>query len=126
MATGSDNGGSIRIPATCCGVVGLKPTYGRVSRHGIIDMSWLLDHSGPLTRSVLDASLCLDIMSGQDQKDRATIDHPIPGIRDYQNSLKGVCIGLPMQPYSALGMFMSETQTGIRTSKFVICVSIGY
>lgn len=99
LATGSDTGGSIRIPAACCGVVGLKPTYGRVSRHGIIEMSWSLDHSGPLTRSVLDASLCLDIMSGQDQRDRATIDLPIPGIRHYQNSLKGVCIGLPMQHY---------------------------
>lgn len=99
LGTGSDTGGSIRIPAACCGVVGMKPTYGRVSRYGIIEMSWSLDHAGPLTRSVLDASLCLDIMSGHDPKDKATVDLPVPGIRLYSNELKGVRIGLPMQHY---------------------------
>ncbi|MFC4546722.1 amidase [Paenactinomyces guangxiensis] len=64
MGTGSDTGGSIRIPAACCGIAGMKPTYGRVSRYGIIPMAWSLDHPGPLTRSVMDASLCLDAMSG--------------------------------------------------------------
>lgn len=99
LATGSDTGGSIRIPAACCGVVGMKPTYGRVSRYGIIEMAWSLDHAGPLTRSVLDASLCLDVMSGRDQKDSATIDLPSPGIRLYPNKLEGIRIGLPLQHY---------------------------
>ncbi|TWH51705.1 amidase [Sporomusa sp. KB1] len=99
LATGSDTGGSIRIPAACCGVVGMKPTYGRVSRYGIIEMAWSLDHAGPLTRSVMDASLCLDIMSGRDPKDKETVDLPVPGIRVYPNELKGIRIGLPMQHY---------------------------
>lgn len=99
LATGSDTGGSIRIPAACCGVVGMKPTFGRVSRYGIIEMSWSLDHAGLLTRSVMDASLCLDIMSGRDSKDKGTVDLPLPGIRLYPRELKGVCIGLPMQHY---------------------------
>ncbi|MCY8522554.1 amidase [Bacillus atrophaeus] len=99
LGTGSDTGGSIRIPAACCGVVGMKPTYGRVSRYGIIPMAWSLDHAGPLTRSVLDASLCLDVMSGFDPKDESTVDLPPPGIRMYSDGLKGVKIGLPANYY---------------------------
>ncbi|MCY1713649.1 amidase [Caproiciproducens galactitolivorans] len=99
LGTGSDTGGSIRIPAACCGVVGMKPTYGRVSRYGIIEMAWSLDHAGSLTRSVVDASLCLDIMSGFDPKDKATVDLPASGMRQYSNELKGVRIGLPMRHY---------------------------
>ncbi|MDQ0889816.1 aspartyl-tRNA(Asn)/glutamyl-tRNA(Gln) amidotransferase subunit A [Paenibacillus sp. V4I9] len=99
LGTGSDTGGSIRMPAACCGVVGMKPTYGRVSRYGIIPMAWSLDHSGPLTRSVMDASLCLDVMSGFDPKDESTVDLPAPGIRRYPNGLKGVRIGLPSNYY---------------------------
>ncbi|THF74159.1 amidase [Cohnella fermenti] len=100
MGTGSDTGGSIRIPAACCGVVGMKPTYGRVSRYGIVPMGWTLDHAGPLTRSVMDAALSLDAMSGYDPKDESTVDLPPPGIKtEYSDSLKGVRIGLPTSYY---------------------------
>ncbi|QDY82685.1 amidase [Paenibacillus polymyxa] len=99
LATGTDTGGSIRIPAACCGVVGMKPTYGRISRYGIMPMAWSLDHPGPLARSVLDASLCLDVMSGFDAKDVSTVDLPPPGIKLYPEGLKGVRIGLPTNYY---------------------------
>lgn len=97
LATGSDTGGSIRIPATCCCRAETNSWSG--SRYGIIEMSWSLDHAGPLTRSVLDASSCLDIMSDHDQKDRVIVDLPLPGIRLYSNELKGIRIGLPMRHY---------------------------
>jgi aspartyl-tRNA(Asn)/glutamyl-tRNA(Gln) amidotransferase subunit A len=63
---GTDTGGSVRIPAALCGLVGLKPTYGRVSRHGVIPLSWSLDHVGPLTRAVRDTALLMSIISGHD------------------------------------------------------------
>src|SRR5207253_10963240 len=68
-ALGSDTGGSIRLPAACCGVVGLKPTYGRVSRAGVMPLSWSLDHIGPLTRTVADAALLLGIIAAHDPCD---------------------------------------------------------
>jgi aspartyl-tRNA(Asn)/glutamyl-tRNA(Gln) amidotransferase subunit A len=77
-ALGSDTGGSIRIPASLCGVVGLKPTFGRISRDGIVPHSWSLDHAGPLTRSVRDAALLLNVMAGYDPNDTACQDRPVP------------------------------------------------
>jgi aspartyl-tRNA(Asn)/glutamyl-tRNA(Gln) amidotransferase subunit A len=71
-ALGSDTGGSIRIPAAQCGIVGLKPTYGRISLHGAVTLSWSLDHLGPLTRSVADAAVMLDALSGYDPRDART------------------------------------------------------
>jgi aspartyl-tRNA(Asn)/glutamyl-tRNA(Gln) amidotransferase subunit A len=101
MGTGTDTGGSIRIPAACCGVVGIKPTYGRVSRHGIFPMGWTLDHAGPITRTVKDAALCLQAMAGYDPNDRSTLDLPVP---DYTAmfgiGLKGVRIGIPTNYYN--------------------------
>ena len=75
-AMGSDTGGSIRIPASFCGTVGLKPTFGRISRDGIVPHSWSLDHAGPLTRSVADAALLLGILAGYDKADPATLTAP--------------------------------------------------
>lgn len=75
-ALGSDTGGSIRIPASLCGIVGLKPTYGRVSLKGVIPLSWNLDHVGPLTNNVLDAAILLDIIAGYDSMDPASRDQP--------------------------------------------------
>ena len=69
ISYGSDTGGSIRLPAAYCGVVGLKPTYGLISRHGVVPLSWSLDHVGPLTRTVADAALALDAVAGYDPKD---------------------------------------------------------
>ncbi len=71
-ATGSDTGGSIRMPATLCGIVGLKPTHGRVSARGVVTLSWSLDHIGPMTRSVLDAAIMLDALAGYDAGDART------------------------------------------------------
>ena len=91
-ALGTDTGGSIRLPAACCGVVGLKPTYGRVSRAGLMPLSWSLDHAGPLARTVRDAALLLGVMAGADPHDptasrravpdyAAALDRPIAGLR---------------------------------------------
>ncbi|GAB4543849.1 MAG: amidase [Anaerolineales bacterium] len=71
-ALGTDTGGSIRIPASLCGVVGFKPTYGRVSLRGVLPLSWNLDHAGPLARSVEDAALLLNLISGYDEEDPAS------------------------------------------------------
>ncbi len=71
-ALGSDTGGSIRIPASLCGVVGLKPTFGRISLHGAVPLAWSLDHLGPLTRSVADATLLLETLAGEDSRDART------------------------------------------------------
>jgi aspartyl-tRNA(Asn)/glutamyl-tRNA(Gln) amidotransferase subunit A len=84
-ALGTDTGGSIRIPASLCGVVGLKPTYGRVSLRGIVPLSWNLDHPGPLTRRVEDAALMLQVMGGYDELDSASVK-TLPG--DYSSHLK--------------------------------------
>jgi aspartyl-tRNA(Asn)/glutamyl-tRNA(Gln) amidotransferase subunit A len=77
-AIGSDTGGSIRQPAAYCGIVGLKPTYGRVSTPGVIPLSWSLDHLGPMTPTVEDAALMLQVIAGYDAQDTATIDVPVP------------------------------------------------
>jgi len=76
-AIGTDTGGSIRIPAALCGVVGLKPTYGRVSTRGVVPLSWNLDHVGPLTRTVRDAALMLSVMGGFDPHDPASVNTPM-------------------------------------------------
>ena len=84
-ALGTDTGGSIRIPASLCGMVGLKPTYGRVSLRGILPLSWNLDHAGPITRKVEDAALMLQVMGGYDESDPASVK-TLPG--DYYSHLK--------------------------------------
>lgn len=75
-ATGTDTGGSIRIPAACCGIVGLKPTYGRVSRTGVVPFAWGLDHVGPMARRVRDVAMLLTAMAGHDPYDRASARQP--------------------------------------------------
>jgi aspartyl-tRNA(Asn)/glutamyl-tRNA(Gln) amidotransferase subunit A len=88
---GTDTGGSVRIPASLCGLVGLKPTYGRVSRHGVIPLSWSLDHVGPLARTVRDTALLMSIISGHDPHDPTTSRLSVP---DYVASLTGSVAGL--------------------------------
>ncbi len=84
-ALGTDTGGSIRIPASLCGVVGLKPTYGRVSLRGILPLSWNLDHAGPITRKVEDAALMLQVIGGYDELDPTSVK-TLPG--DYYSHLR--------------------------------------
>lgn len=81
---GTDTAGSIRIPACYCGIVGFKPTYGRVSNRGVIPLSWTLDHVGPLCRTVEDAALMLGVIAGYDELDPATVDVPVP---DYSRAV---------------------------------------
>ncbi|OGN02690.1 MAG: aspartyl/glutamyl-tRNA amidotransferase subunit A [Candidatus Yanofskybacteria bacterium RIFCSPHIGHO2_01_FULL_43_42] len=98
FALGSDTGGSIRQPAALCGVVGLKPTYGRVSRHGLIAMASSLDQIGPITKNVYDAALVMNVIAGHDEFDATTAKKNVP---DYTKSLekeiKGLKVGIPKE-----------------------------
>ena len=95
-ALGSCTGGSIRGPASYCGVVGLKPTYGRVSRYGVVALSWSQDHCGPMTWTVEDAALMLQAIAGQDSKDTTTSTAPVPDYaRAMRDDVKGLTIGVP-------------------------------
>ena len=99
-ALGSDTGGSIRIPASLCGVVGLKPTYGRVSLRGVFPLSWNLDHAGPLTRSVKDAALLLQVMAGYDPEDPSCADVPVEDyLQKIEAGVEGWKIALAVGEY---------------------------
>ncbi len=103
-ALGSDTGGSIRQPASLCGVVGLKPTYGRVSRYGLIALASSLDQIGPITKTVEDAALVLQVMEGVDPKDATSVELPdttIPAL--IEKDIKGLKIGIPKE-YFVQGM----------------------
>ena len=101
MATGTDTGGSIRQPAAFCGITGFKPSYGRVSRWGMIAFASSLDQAGPLTKSAEDAALMTNVMAGLDKKDSTSIDKPV---EDYtatlNDSLEGLKIGIPKQHFA--------------------------
>lgn len=108
-ATGTDTGGSIRQPAALCGITGLKPTYGRVSRYGMIAFASSLDQGGPLTYTAEDAALLLNVMAGFDPKDSTSVDLPVP---DYtaslNNSLKDLRIGVPKEYFENLDSPMAS------------------
>jgi aspartyl-tRNA(Asn)/glutamyl-tRNA(Gln) amidotransferase subunit A len=96
MAMGSDTGGSIRIPASFCGTVGLKPTSGRVSRYGVMPLDFSLDHMGPLTRSVRDAAVTLQAIAGFDPRDDTSSPEPVGVYQPAADcSIRGVRVGLP-------------------------------
>ena len=98
LTMGTDTGGSIRIPSSLCALVGLKPTYGRLSRHGLTALSWGLDHPGPMTRTVEDCALVMNAVAGYDPKDPASANLPVP---DYTKTLtgdvKGLRVGVPKE-----------------------------
>ena len=94
-ALGSDTGGSIRFPASCCGLVGMKPTYGRVSRFGAMPLSHTLDHIGPLTRTVRDCALITEVISGQDAQDPTSSHLPVPSMVPEHHEVAGMKIGVP-------------------------------
>jgi len=95
-AIGTDTAGSVREPAALCGVVGLKPTYGRVSSHGVIPLSWSLDHAGPITKTVSDAAVILQAIAGHDASDPNSAATPVPDyLAGLQDAPKAVRIGVP-------------------------------
>ncbi len=97
---GSDTGGSIRLPAACCGVVGLKPTYGRVSRAGVMPLSWSMDHVGPLTRTVAETALLLGVIAGHDPRDATSSRRGVPyWERILETPVEGLRVGLPESYY---------------------------
>jgi aspartyl-tRNA(Asn)/glutamyl-tRNA(Gln) amidotransferase subunit A len=104
-ALGTDTGGSIRQPAACCGIVGLKPTYGRVSRFGLVAFASSLDQAGPMTKDVEDAALLLNCISGHDPQDSTSVNREVP---DYTRALlrdvKGLRIGIPKEYFAQSGI----------------------
>ncbi len=107
-AIGTDTGGSIRIPAACCGVTGLKPTYGRISCYGVIPLSWSLDHVGPLARSAEDCAILFDVLKGYDPRDPNSVSGPpspataslIGGPEGREPlSLQGLTLGIPSERF---------------------------
>src|SRR5262245_41101644 len=97
-ALGSDTGGSIRQPAALCGVVGLKPTYGRISRFGLVAFASSLDQVGPVTKTVRDSALMMNTIAGHDPQDSTSLNEPVPDyVANLGNSLRGVRLGLPKE-----------------------------
>ena len=97
-ALGTDTGGSIRIPASLCGITGLKSTFGRVTRRGVIPLSWSLDHVGPMARSAEDCALVLQALAGEDPLDASSAGQPVPDYRAaLDGGIKGLRIGVPQE-----------------------------
>ncbi len=97
-SVGTDTGGSIRQPASLCGIVGMKPTYGNVSRFGMIAFASSLDQAGPLTKSVYDAAIILNLISGHEPRDSTSVNAPVPDyISNLKNDIKGLKVGIPKE-----------------------------
>jgi aspartyl-tRNA(Asn)/glutamyl-tRNA(Gln) amidotransferase subunit A len=118
-ALGTDTGGSIRIPAALCGIAGLKPTYGRVSRYGITPLSWSLDHAGPMAKTVEDVARLLQAMAGYDAKDPGSAQRAVP---DYAVALsgdvRGLRIGIPREYF--FDMLDPEVEGAVRQATQVL------
>jgi aspartyl-tRNA(Asn)/glutamyl-tRNA(Gln) amidotransferase subunit A len=104
LALGSDTGGSVRQPASFCGVVGVTPTYGRVSRYGLVAFASSLDHIGPFGRTVRDAALLLQTIAGRDECDSTSAFAPVPDyVAELDGKVKGKRVGLPREYFEGLG-----------------------
>ena len=118
-ALGTDTGGSIRQPASCCGIVGMKPTYGRVSRYGVIAFASSLDQVGPMTKDVTDCALMLEAIAGHDPSDSTSVDAPVPAYAGFLNGdIKGLRVGIPKE-YFIQGM-QPEVEQGVKDAIRVI------
>jgi len=118
-ATGSDTGGSVRIPAALCGVVGLKPTYGRVSCRGLLPLSWALDHPGPMARTVYGAAAMLEATAGADPLDPATVQSPVPRYTAHlKEDITGLRIGV--DPRWALSGITEEVRHAFQAALQVL------
>ena len=112
-ALGSDTGGSIRIPSAFCGVAGIKPTFGRVSKYGVTPLAYSLDHVGPMARGVADAALLLQAISGYDPRDRCTADRPVPDFSaNLHDGVRGLVLGVPRNQY--FDNLDPEVETAVR------------
>lgn len=113
-AMGSDTGGSIRSPAAYCGIVGLKPTYGRVSRRGVFPLSYTLDHCGPLSWSVEDAALTMQVVAGHDPLDPASADVPVPDFAaELGRDLTGLKLAYPRSFFVSVNGISPEVIAGV-------------
>jgi aspartyl-tRNA(Asn)/glutamyl-tRNA(Gln) amidotransferase subunit A len=113
LTVGSDSGGSIRGPAKSCGVVGLKPSYGRVSRFGVTTLSWTLDHVGPMARTVADVARMLQVIAGADPRDPTATMTPVPNYtRTLNGNLKGLRVGVPSEHF--FDKVHPETEAALR------------
>lgn len=115
LALGTDTGGSIRQPASLCGVVGLKPSYGRVSRYGLVAYGCSLDQVGPFARSVSDAALLLEAIAGHDRRDSTSVDKPVPAYRQaLQKPVRPLTIGVPREYFTEA--LDGEVAAAVRTA----------
>jgi aspartyl-tRNA(Asn)/glutamyl-tRNA(Gln) amidotransferase subunit A len=115
LALGTDTGGSIRQPASLCGVVGLKPTYGRVSRYGLVAFASSLDQVGPFARTVTDAARLLEVIAGHDPRDSTSVDEPVPAyVQQIERPVSSLTIGVPKE-YFGEGLDAEVEQT-VRTA----------
>jgi aspartyl-tRNA(Asn)/glutamyl-tRNA(Gln) amidotransferase subunit A len=126
VTTGTDTGGSIRQPAALCGVTGLKPTYGRISRYGMIAFASSLDQAGPMTVDAQDAALMLNAMSGFDKRDSTSVDHPVPDYTaNLNDSIEGLRVGIPKEFFNeglddAIASLVKEAITELEKQGAVI------
>jgi len=122
-ALGSDTGGSIKQPASLCGVVGLRPTYGTVSRYGIIAFASSLDQVGPITKTVADCAFLYSVIAGRDPRDTTTVDLPVPVEVPDEGDLAGLRVGVPRQLNEAEGI-----ETGVKEAvdrAIALCEELG-